>query len=146
MRPLSDRVEGIDAVLRPVVAACTPLHASALRVAAATFVRVHGELLDYLVDGGQPALLVADGLVGYWPDDVEVGPDGPLHGAELVPVACTVLDELAADAADALAGAATVLPELRDSSSEFHTAVTVELLEALVFAAATRGLDATPDT
>lgn len=135
MRPLAERVEGIDAVLRLATSSLPDGSAAAVRVAAATFTRIHGALIEYLVEDGQPALVVAEGLVPCWPDDIEVGPFGPLRGAELVPVARAVLAELGTDAPLAVRAAAQVLPGLR-GSDEFVAEVTVEYLEALVFTAA----------
>lgn len=150
MRPLSDRVEGIDSVLRPALerVEVTDDAAAALRVAAAAQIRVHGDLLDYLADGGQQALLVADGIVDDWPDDVEMCSLGPRHGVELVPVARRVLAELGDDAPAAVSAATQVLPLLRLAVAgrvvdgtcvdglcvdHFTAAVTLEMLEVLTF-------------
>lgn len=134
MRPLADRVEGIDRELRLVIAAAD-LDANAaavLRVAAAAYIRVHGNVLEHLEEGGQAALLVAEGVVPCWGDDIEAGPLGPMRGGEMHPVARAVLAELGDDADTAVNAAVRVLPVLRAEGS-FESAVTVELLEALVF-------------
>jgi hypothetical protein len=148
MRPLADRVAGIDdALLAAAAASATPPDDAALgvtRVCAAVFVRRHGDLLDFLADGGQPVLAVADGLVRWWPEHAEVDSGWVRHGAELLPVADAVLAEvidgdLDPDAVhEAVSSTAALLRGHRPPGDTFTHDVAVELLEALVVASLQR--------
>jgi hypothetical protein len=149
MRPLADRVAGIDdALLAAAAAAPTTLDDTALgvaRVCAAVFVRRHGDLLDFLADGGQPVLAVADGLVPWWPEHAELDSGWVRHGAELLPVADAVLAEVVdgeldpTAVHDAVSDTAALLRAHRPPGDSFTRDVAVELLEALVVASLQRG-------
>jgi hypothetical protein len=137
MRPLSDRVTGIDVVVCAAAASCEIDEATLAlaRVAAATFVRRHGDVCDYLADGGQPELLVADGLVPVWPSDAEVLNGMPLRGVEMTAVAAATLNELADESPAAVAACSVIAAQLRSvEHREFVEDVALDMLEAIVFA------------
>lgn len=139
--PFADRVAGVDsAILGEVTAqrlALEPDELAALRFAAADFLRRHDQLFERLENGEEPRWAVCDGIVAFWPEDLELRDGLPVGGAEGCPIAATVLRN-AADTAT-LVTAATQLGrafrERDEAAFDVPELVCADIAEALTFAA-----------
>ena len=150
VRPLADRVVGIDNVLIGLPPGSMSAHeVVSVRFAAADYVRRHGEVLDRIEAGEEPIWLVTDQLLLEWPDDAVIEGGMVLYGAELLPVAAAVLHN-APDPAAVASGSAKAHALLRaqlehhdewedDEEPAFAATVTLEILDSFVIAS----LDAT---
>jgi hypothetical protein len=86
-RPLADRIEGIDALLRDAASETgSPTAATTeLRAVVADVLRRHGELCEHLLGGAAAQAAVDEGIILWWPSDLE-DYDLPMWGRELPPV------------------------------------------------------------
>lgn len=139
--PFADRVAGVDsAILDEVAADRLTLKATALdelRFAAADFLGRHDQLFERLDNGEEPRWAVCDGVVAFWPEDLELRDGLPVGGAETYPLAATVLRN-ASDRTSLAASAAALAQAFRERDEEaFNVAelVCAEIAQALTFAA-----------
>lgn len=115
LRPLADRIRGVDDVACELATGLDDTAVTALRFVLADIVRRHGELLDYFSAGGQEVLVCSTGLVTTWPDD----PTGdgfvvdgfPRWGVEELPVVAAALAAVPDGERTAVVDAASVVAE-----------------------------------
>jgi hypothetical protein len=111
-RPLADRVEGIDALLR-TGAEASGLDTEAttwLRIVVAEVLRRHGELCEHLLGGQSAHIAVGAGIIHWWPNDLS-DYDLPMWGRELPPVVHAALEPLTVEQrAAVLRGAEALTP------------------------------------
>lgn len=140
-RTVADQIAGLDEVL--VAAAGTSAMAAPwqmVRVAVAEAVRRHNELFARLERGEDPCWLVADGVVAWWGDSIELDGGWPLRGAEIEPVAAAVLDQLGpAEVLDALVLTRPAVSRLTEHGEPFPAAVVLEWFDGFALAALAAG-------
>lgn len=137
--PLEDRIAGVDDVIVGEAAAghltLDAATLTALRFTAAEFLRRHDDLMRRFEAGEEPRWAVCDGVIAYWPEDLEVHDGFVDGGAETLPVAAAVL-AACSERDVVLAGAHALGAAIRSRSPrelDIADLVAADIAESLVF-------------